>query len=79
MPDESAMCCIVIRGRLETTWADYFGSLTASVQVQEGQVVTSTLSGFVPDIPAFMGVMIRLSDSGVTILSAAYQQLPAAA
>ena len=79
MSDASAMCCIVIRGRLETMWADYYGSLTASVQVQDGHVVSSTLSGFVPDFPAFMGVVTRLSDSGVTILSAAYQRLPTAA
>ncbi len=79
MPDESAMCCIVIRGRLEAMWADYFGFLTASVQVRDGHVVSSTLSGFVPDFSAFIGVVTRLADSGVTILSAAYQHLPALA
>lgn len=79
MPDESALCCIVIRGRLEAMWADYFGFLTASVQVRDGHVVSSTLSGFVPDFSAYMGVIIRLADSGVTILSASYQLLPTAA
>ncbi len=78
MPAASAMCCIVIRGCLEVMWTDYFGFLNASVQEHDGHVVSSTLSGFVPDVPAFMGVITRLSDSGVTILSATYQQLPTA-
>jgi hypothetical protein len=77
MPDEPALCCIVIQGGLEATWSDYFGFLKASVEVHDGHVVSSTLSGFVPDLSAFMGVMARLSDSGVTVLSAAYRRVSA--
>lgn len=77
MSNEPALCRIVIQGGLEATWADYFGFLNASVEVRDDGSVSSVLTGTVPDLAAFMGVMTRLSDSGVTVVSAAYQRVSA--
>lgn len=77
MRSESATCCITIRGPLEPVWADYVGHLILSAQAQQGRIVSSTLSGPIPDLAAFMGIVTYLYDTGVVVLAAHYQQLPA--
>jgi hypothetical protein len=58
-------------------WADYVGHLILSTQAQQGRIVSSTLSGPIPDLAAFMGIVTYLYDTGVVVLAAQYQQLPA--
>jgi len=56
---------IRIKGQLPDTWADWFGELELS-NLDNGEAL---LSGYLPDQSALHGVLNRISDLGLTLIS----------
>lgn len=61
-------CEILLRGRVEAAWLDELGDLTVGITQTEGGPV-STLSGYVVDQAALMGVLNGLDGLGLKLFS----------
>jgi hypothetical protein len=60
---------IRVRGKLGGHWSDWCGGLHfASEEVEDGSLVT-TLTGIVADQAALRGILAKLWDLGLTLLS----------
>jgi hypothetical protein len=56
---------IRVKGRLDDSWADWFDNFVISY---EGSDIT-VLSGFVRDQPALFGLILKIRDLGLTLIS----------
>ncbi len=74
MPQSRASCKIVIRGSFDTSWADYVGEMLVDVQVDEGNIRTTTLLGQPIDMSAFLGTLHMLIDLGFPVIAFEYHQ-----
>ena len=74
MSSNSATCQISIHGSFDRRWADYLGEMLLDMDVQEGQVCTTTVSGHPPDLAAFLGMLNLLSNWGVSVIACEYQE-----
>ena len=72
MSTKNATCSIVIRGPIDDSWVDYFGDLVLSSHVHDSQIDRTTLSGPLPDLAAFIGLVARVQNRGLTVLAAHY-------
>jgi hypothetical protein len=59
------LCQIRVKGHLSDRWAEWFGGLTIENQ-PDGEAV---LSGSLPDQAALYGVLNRIRDFGMTLVS----------
>jgi hypothetical protein len=55
---------IKVKGKLGRQWSDWFESMTIT---SEGSI--TTLTGKIPDQPALHGLLIRIRDLGVPLIS----------
>ena len=62
---ELVHCKVRIKGHQSDRWGDWFGGLTVENQ-SDG---TAVLSGQLPDQAALYGVLDRMRDLGVTLIS----------
>ncbi len=69
-----ATCQISIRGSFERRWADYLGEMLLDMDVQEGQISTTTFSGHPPDLSAFIGMLNLFTDQGISVIACEYRQ-----
>jgi hypothetical protein len=76
MSQKNATCSIVIRGPIDESWVDYFGDLVLSSHVHDSTIDTTTLSGSLPDLAAFIGLIARVQNRGLAVLSAHYDFIP---
>ena len=74
--DEAATCYVVIRGALDRDWCEYLGELTMALRLREGEV-TTILSGNVTDFAAFVGLIGRLQNLGLTVQAISFHRLSA--
>jgi len=65
----SQQYCITVQGHLDPRWSEWFENL-AITQQPDG---TTTLSGSVVDQAALNGLIIKLRDKGLTLLSVQVQ------
>jgi hypothetical protein len=56
---------IRVKGHLDATWAEWFENLTIT-NLEGGEAM---LSGYVQDQTALQGVLKRISDLGMTLIS----------
>ena len=56
---------IVVKGHLDSTWSDWFGGLTIAL-LENGETI---LSGEVVDQAALHGVLMKIRDLGLPLLS----------
>jgi hypothetical protein len=56
---------IKVKGHLDTTLAGWFEDMTVS-NLEEGDAL---LAGFLPDQAALQGILKRISDLGLTLIS----------
>ncbi len=63
--------CITVEGRLDAVWAEWFDKLhVAAEQTNDGSPIT-TLTGPIADQSALRGIMNKLWDLNLTLVSAA--------
>ena len=62
--DESNSYCIHIKGRLDHKWDDWFGGL--EITYTNGDTL---LQGTVPDQAALHGILTKINDLGLTLIS----------
>jgi hypothetical protein len=63
--DKPLMYHIKIKGHLDDTLAGWFEDMTVS-NLEEGDAL---LAGFLPDQAALQGILKRISDLGLTLIS----------
>jgi pyridoxal/pyridoxine/pyridoxamine kinase len=63
--DKPLMYHIKVKGHLDDTLAGWFDGLTVS-NLEEGDAL---LSGFLPDQAALQGILKRISNLGLTLIS----------
>ena len=69
---QPAYCKIILSGPLTERWADYLGDLLVDVEVEKGQIRTSTLIGRPYDQSAYIGILNVLTNLGFTVISTEY-------
>ena len=62
--DQTAAYQIHLKGVLDSSWSDWFGGFSIAVQGDE-----TILVGVVPDQPALHGILAKISDLGLSIIS----------
>lgn len=67
--DENAEYSIVVRGELSPSWLAWFDTLEVEVSYGEGGAPLTALCGPVTDQAALRGVLCRLWDLNLTVLS----------
>ncbi|HVN52902.1 MAG TPA: hypothetical protein VMT46_01135 [Anaerolineaceae bacterium] len=60
---------IKIKGILDESWTDWLGSVQISTSEENGVNVT-TISGEIPDQPALFGILERIRDLNLPLISA---------
>lgn len=60
---------IAVRGQLDESWSDWLGGMTVAVERLENGIVTTVITGLVPDQPALRGILNRLWDLNLTLIS----------
>lgn len=66
--DDAAAYCIVLRGELSQRWIDWFDTLTVEI-VEEADGPVTTLCGSVADQAALRGMLCKLWDLNLTVIS----------
>jgi len=72
--NQSTAYNITVEGQVAVDWSDYLGGLTITAS-QKKQQSTTTLSGFLVDQAALVGVINNLYNLGFPILSIEQQAL----
>ena len=62
--DKPAIYQIVVKGRLDASWTEWFDGLTVTVTKDEDGLVLTTLSGPLADQSALHGLLTRLGNIG---------------
>jgi hypothetical protein len=62
--DQSSAYQIRLKGALDSSWSDWFGDFTITVQGDE-----TILTGVVPDQSALHGILAKINDLGLPIVS----------
>lgn len=60
---------IKISGRLSPAWAEWFGGLSIQTEDAAGRLVFTTLSGRVADQSALFGILNRIRDLSLRLIS----------
>jgi hypothetical protein len=62
--DQSTAYQIRLKGTLDSSWSDWFGGFTITLQGDE-----TLLAGIVPDQSALHGILAKINDLGLPIIS----------
>lgn len=60
---------IKLQGRLDPSWSDWFSGLTITISAERDQLPTTTLTGPVADQPALRGLLVRIWDLNLILIS----------
>jgi hypothetical protein len=75
--DQPATYAIKVQGRLDAGWSAWFDGLTVSVVSGDGAPSITTLTGPVIDQVALHGLLARIRDLGLPLLSVQCLEEPA--
>lgn len=64
---------ITVQGAVDPSWSDWMGGLALNVEVDQQNLPITRLSGVLPDQGALRGVLNRLWDLNLTLLSVSCQ------
>lgn len=62
-------CCITVRGRVASHWSRWLEELHFSYRLSEGGDEVTDLNGTLPDQSALQGVLRRIWNLNLTVLS----------
>jgi hypothetical protein len=62
--NQTASYRIIVKGVLDSSWSDWFDGFTISPHSDE-----TILDGVVPDQPALHGILAKINDLGLSIIS----------
>jgi hypothetical protein len=68
-PQKQATYRIQVQGRLADRWLDWFPGMAAAVHVADNGSATTTLTGAVADQAALRGVLNKLWDLNLSVLT----------
>jgi hypothetical protein len=74
MNSQRPSCRIVLHGALNERWVDYLGEMLLYLEVEEGQIQTTTLIGQPPDLIALIGMLNAISNLGFTVIAVEYRR-----
>ena len=60
---------IKVEGRLKESWSDWFNGLEIEFRTEGDQKPVTTLTGPIPDQSALLGVLIKIGNLGLRLLS----------
>lgn len=60
---------ITVRGRLDESWSGWFDGMAVAVELDDGSAPLTTLFGPVVDQPALRGILNKLWDLNLTLVS----------
>ena len=63
------VCQIKVRGKLGTRWSDWFSDMTISYEIGGDGLLVTTLTGAVVDQAALYGILWKLRDLNLTLIS----------
>jgi hypothetical protein len=66
---ESAVYRIRVRGRLDENWSTWFEDMAITVERSDDHTTVTTLTGPVTDQAALHGILSRIRDLGLPLLS----------
>ena len=66
-------CSITVQGPLNDSWADYLGEMCQAVEVEDGRIKATTLTGQPIDLLAFVGMLSAIANWGFTVIATQYQ------
>jgi hypothetical protein len=66
--DQPATYKIVVQGRLDESWAEWFGGMTVHMTRENGSLVATTLTGRVRDQAELHGLLARTRDLCLPLL-----------
>ena len=62
-------CCITVRGHVAPHWSGWLGELRLSYRLAEDDTAVTDLKGTLPDQSALQGVLHRIWNLNLTVLS----------
>jgi hypothetical protein len=71
---QHAYCKIIVSEPLTERWADYLGDLLVDMEVERGQIQTTTLIGQPYDLTAYIGLLNVLINLGYTVSASEYRR-----
>ena len=67
--DQPALYKLLVKGRLEASWSDWLEGMTVTAGRDEQGATVTSLTGIVVDQVALHGLLARISDLGLILLS----------
>ena len=67
--DQPARYQIKVQGKLNEKWSDWFGGMTVTVQSESNDAPITTLTGAVADQSALRGILTKIWDLNLTLIS----------
>ena len=68
--DRPATYRITVQGRLDESWSDWFNGMTIAVMNEDDPLPITTLIGRIIDQAALRGILTKIWDLGLTLISA---------
>jgi len=62
---------IRVQGRLDASWSDWFNGMTLVIEIRDDGSPITTLTGAVVDQAALHGMLAKISDLNLTLISVA--------
>lgn len=69
--DQAATYQIKVQGRLDETWSDWLNGMSVTFEEEVAGTSLTTLTGIVRDQAALRGILSRIWDLGLVLVSAA--------
>ncbi len=63
---------IKLQGKLDASWSDWFDGMTLTFENRDDESPVTTLTGAVVDQAALHGLLSRISDLNLTLISVAH-------
>lgn len=67
--DRPAMYQITVYGKLNKRWSEWFNGMTIVHETMSGRTPTTTLTGLISDQAALRGLLTKIWDLGLVLIS----------